>query len=90
MSIPEFDLATGALPAGIHDAAWSEVAARFGINATRIRLLSGLRRALDILAAAGCTSVYLGGSFVTAKALPADWDGCYGPERDIHPVRPGC
>ena len=80
MPIPEFDPATSALPAGIHEATWPEVAARFGINAARLRLLSGLRVALGILAAAGCTRVYLGGSFVAAKALPADWDGCYGPE----------
>jgi len=79
MSIPEFDPATDALPVGIHEATWLEVAARFGGNATRLRLLSGLRRALDILAAAGCTRVYLGGSFVTAKVEPGDWDACYDP-----------
>ena len=79
MGIPEFDPATGALPAGIHEAIWPEVVARFGFNATRIRLLSGLRVALDILADAGCTRVYLGGSFVTAKVEPGDWDACYDP-----------
>ena len=79
MGIPGFDPATGALPAGIHEATWPEVVVRFGINAARLRLLSGLRRALNTLAAAGCSRIYLGGSFVTAKAEPGDWDACYDP-----------
>ncbi|HVC82238.1 MAG TPA: hypothetical protein VNL35_17240 [Chloroflexota bacterium] len=29
------------------------------------------------MAKAGCTRIYLGGSFVTAKTEPGDWDGCY-------------
>ena len=79
MPIPEFDPATDALPAGIHEATWPEVAARFGGNDRRNALLRGLRLALRTLANAGCIRVYLGGSFVAAKAAPSDWDGCYEP-----------
>ncbi len=67
----------GTLPPGIHWATWEEVAERFGGNAHRQALLAGLRRALDNLRQAGCREVYLGGSFVTAKAEPADFDGCW-------------
>jgi len=77
MPIPELDPATGALPAGIHEATWTEVVARFGGNDRRNALLRGMRLALRTLANGGCTRVYLGGSFVTAKARPGDWDGCY-------------
>ena len=75
--IPAFDPATNALPAGIHESNWPEVVARFGYNDRRQALLTGLRNALISLAEAGCTWVYLGGSFVAARELPGDWDGCF-------------
>lgn len=74
--IPDFT-ASGLLPAGIHTAEWSEIVARFGGNGHRRALLRGLRRALDTLCDAGCTTAYLDGSFVTAKTLPADYDMCW-------------
>ena len=78
--IPEFDQATGTLPAGIHESDWAEVVARFGASDARRTLLAGMRQALRNLAAAGCTRVYLGGSFVTERSEregrpPRDWDG---------------
>jgi hypothetical protein len=51
--------------------------ARFGFSARRQELLSGLHRALTALKAAGCTAVYLDGSFVTAKRHPGDYDACW-------------
>jgi len=42
--------------------------------------LEGLGRALRSLQAAGCRTVYIDGSFVTAKELPGDFDGCWDPE----------
>lgn len=75
--IPPFDRDTGNLPAGVHDAAWSEVKARFGETSRRKQLLRGLEQALRQLAAAGCSSVLLDGSFVTAKAEPNDYDGAW-------------
>jgi hypothetical protein len=75
--IPRFDRATGNLPPGVHDATWNEVKARFGDTPHRRQLLVGLEQVLRQLAAAGCTSVLLDGSFVTTKAEPNDYDGAW-------------
>jgi hypothetical protein len=75
--IPPFELDTGKLPPGQHEASWAEVAARFGGNPQRERILRGLRAALDGLAHAGCRRVWINGSFVTAKAQPQDFDLCW-------------
>lgn len=77
--IPPFD-ERGNLPPGIHKASWSEVEARFGTTPWRRSLLLGLRDALDLLDAAGCRTAYLDGSFVTSKAVPADFDACWAPQ----------
>jgi hypothetical protein len=74
--IPAF-LNSGLLPEGIHWASTNEVQARFGTNTHRVRLLGGLSRACGALAVAGCTAVYLDGSFVTEKAAPSDYDACW-------------
>ena len=78
--IPPFDLDTGNLPPGIHEAPWHEIVERFGHTAHRRILLAGLRRALDLLRRFGCRRFYLDGSFVTAKEVPGDWDGCWEVE----------
>jgi hypothetical protein len=36
-----------------------------------------MKAALDSLRAAGCRTVYIDGSFVTAKPAPADYDACW-------------
>jgi Family of unknown function (DUF6932) len=77
MPIPDFDVATGNLPPGIHVATWEEVEAAFGSSARRQRLLAGLLRAMQALRAAGCTRAYIDGSFVTAKDAPGDFDACW-------------
>ena len=74
--LPPFD-AFGRLPPGVHWAEWGEVYQRFGWNEHRRRLLAGLLRALQNLRDAGCRVAYLDGSFVTAKDLPGDFDGCW-------------
>ena len=74
--IPSFDR-TGNLPPGIHPATWRELVARFGGTAHRLNLLEGLQRALESLRKAGCKRVYIDGSFVTRKAEPEDFDGCW-------------
>jgi len=74
--IPEFN-AHGLLPEGIHSATWDEVRERFGGNERRRQLLAGLVAALLLLRAAGCRRVYINGSFVTAKEVPGDFDGCW-------------
>src|SRR5689334_2081090 len=74
--IPDFQ-PDGALPAGVHWANWSEIQTRFGTNPHRRQLLVGLRAALTLLVAAGCSAVYVNGSFVTAKEFPGDFDACW-------------
>ena len=74
--LPPFD-ETGKLPQGIHQATWDAIVERYAINDRRRDLLDGLREALGSLREAGCQRVYLNGSFVTDKHLPADFDGCW-------------
>jgi hypothetical protein len=71
------DLFSGNLPPGIHQATWGEVVARYGYTPHRLRLLAGLKTALDVLREAGCQRVYLDGSFVAAKEAPNDFDACW-------------
>lgn len=77
MLIPPIDPSTGNLSPGVHEATWEEVAARYGYNAHRLRLLAGLLAALQALRTAGCRRAYIDGSFVGAKEEPADFDGCW-------------
>lgn len=68
------------LPPGVHVATWAEVVDRFGTTPHRMRLLDGLKSAALALRSAGCTTLYLDGSFVTSKDVPADYDGCWSPQ----------
>jgi hypothetical protein len=74
--IPSFD-SNGNLPRGVHWATWQEFAERFGTTPYRRWLLQGLKKAIDSLRLAGCNSIYIDGSFVTTKEIPADFDGCW-------------
>jgi Family of unknown function (DUF6932) len=74
--IPSFDQ-RGNLPPGIHQATWDEIVERYAINERRGQLLDGLRTAIDSLRIAGCSRVYLDGSFITDKELPGDFDACW-------------
>jgi hypothetical protein len=74
--IPPFDT-NGLLPPGIHWATINEVIQRFGANAHRLGQLAGLQSAIVALAAAGCTALFLDGSFVTDKEFPEDYDVCW-------------
>ena len=74
--VPCFD-SGGNLPAGVHWADWADLSNRFGGTPHRQRLLSGLRKALKALRAAGCEIVYLDGSFVTSNDHPRDFDACW-------------
>jgi hypothetical protein len=55
----------------------NEILKRFGTNAHRLQLLTGFQNAVVAFAAAGCTALFLDGSFVTAKEFPADYDACW-------------
>lgn len=72
--MPPFDSATGRLPPGEHAASWEEVVDRFGWNRRRRQLLDGLADAIGLLATAGCSRVWINGSFVTTKEEPGDFD----------------
>jgi hypothetical protein len=74
VSLPPFETTTGRLPPGEHTVTWEEVVDRFGWNRRRRQLLDGLAEALALLADAGCTRVWINGSFVTAKEEPGDFD----------------
>jgi hypothetical protein len=83
--IPSFVDAPGApyrvLPPGIHWASLSEVEVRFATNTHRAWLFEGLARVAAALRSAGCERIYLGGSYVTAKEFPTDFNGCWDPSR---------
>jgi len=75
--IPAFD-PRGILPPGIHAAQWPEFVGRFGGTPRRAYLLAGLKSALRSLQGAGCSLIFVDGSFVTAKPEPGDFDACWG------------
>ena len=74
--LPEFD-ERGNLPPGSHRAGWAEFVRRFGRTDHRLDLIDGMAGALESLGRAGCSAVYIDGSFVTAKIDPGDYDGCW-------------
>ena len=74
--IPSFD-EHGDLPPGVHRATWDEIVERYATNERREQLVNGLRAAIESLRTAGCSRVYLDGSFVTDKELPGDFDACW-------------
>ena len=74
--IPAFDQ-RGNLPVGIHWATRTDLAQRFGWTPQRQKLLGGIRALIRTLQKGGCTSVYIDGSFVTAKQVPGDFDACW-------------
>ncbi|MYE40439.1 MAG: hypothetical protein F4X27_09475 [Chloroflexi bacterium] len=82
--IPAFD-EDGLLPPGIHWISWEEVGDRFGGTAWRRLLIAGLRTAMENLKDAGCRTVYVDGSFVTAKEAPNDFDACW-EEAGVDPI----
>lgn len=76
MTIPSFN-EHGYLPPGVYEVSWMEMMQRFGTNQRRLQLMTGLAAALRKLAKAGCRRVIIGGSFVTDKEEPNDFDGWY-------------
>ena len=81
--IPEFDQ-DGLLPPGVHPCTWAELEARYGSTRHRRELLAGLKQALLALKRAGCGTAFIDGSFVTDRAVPGDFDGCWDP-RGVDP-----
>lgn len=80
--IPEFvDIGASwnVLPPGVHDATFKEVETRFATNKRRRQLFRGLIQGCNSLKSAGCTAIYLDGSFVTDKPIPGDYEVCWNP-----------
>ena len=67
----------GYLPPGVYEIRWQELMERFAANPQRRRIVTGLAAALRKLAIAGCTRVIIGGSFISAKEEPNDFDAYY-------------
>ena len=67
------------LPLGVHHATLEEIEARFATSDHRKRLFSGFRNGVTALRKAGCRKIFLDGSFVTEKPIPADFDACWDP-----------
>jgi hypothetical protein len=76
MSILNF-LPNENLPEGIYLATWQEVREVLAFNDRRRELLAGLKRACQSLKQAGCTRVYIDGSFASSKEFPGDFDACW-------------
>jgi hypothetical protein len=67
------------LPPGVHWATLAEVEAAFATSGHRQWLFEGFIAVVAVLRNAGCRTIYLGGSFVTSKDKPGDYDGCWDP-----------
>lgn len=87
--IPPFEPNGNLLP-GIYWARWDEVYNRFSTNDHRRGLLAGLKNALRALKRAKVSTIYLNGSFVTAKEQPNDYDVAWEMEgfdvRKLDPI----
>jgi uncharacterized protein DUF6932 len=67
------------LPAGIYEATFEEIVARFTWNRYRRGLIAGLKDGLELLKAAKCPRAFVDGSFVTSKDHPGDFDVAWDP-----------
>ena len=67
------------LPPCIHDSTFSEIKKFFANNDKRKKLFKGLRQGCYSLKSAGCSYIYLDGSYVTSKPIPVDFDVCWDP-----------
>ena len=67
------------LPPGVHTGSFAEVGQRFATNERREWLFEGLAEVGRALRSAGCGVMFLGGSFVTDKEFPGDFDGYWDP-----------
>lgn len=67
------------LPPGVHWASLTEVEARFAVNEHRAWLFEGIVQVSAALARAKCRRMFLDGSYVSSKARPNDFDGCWDP-----------
>lgn len=74
--IPDL-LPEGFLPPGIHVTTWEEFEERYASSMIRRTQLKGMKKALIEFKKAGCSRIYIDGSFVTNKKNPGDFDALY-------------
>jgi hypothetical protein len=84
--IPEFDISTGNLPVGDHEASWDEMSTVLGFTFRRRELLVDLHAVLRDLSIRGVRKVWIDGSFVTMKERPKDVDVVYLPPFGADPT----
>ena len=77
--IPDFN-SEGELPPGEHPATLADIEHRYATNPTRTVQFAGLTKAAQALAAAGCPTLWLNGSYITNKPEPADYDATFDAE----------
>ncbi|PEK99506.1 hypothetical protein [Bacillus sp. AFS017336] len=86
--IPDF-MPNGKLPPGIHNTSWEEFKNRYELNYKRKMQLKGLEKAIEEFYKAGCTCIYVDGSFVTKRSNPGDFDALYDlDEVNIESINP--
>ena len=68
------------LPPGVHIATMEEIEICFATTNHRKFLFSGFKKAIISLLESGCKSIFLDGSFITAKPIPNDYDVCWDTE----------
>lgn len=66
----------GVLEEGTHEVSLQDFKAMFTYNSVRAKQYKGLTRAISNLKEAGCSTIYIDGSFVTQKPIPGDYDAC--------------
>jgi hypothetical protein len=76
MAIPPFN-EFGNLPRGDYPACREEFVLRYAINFHRKGIMTGIHAALSKLGLAGCQRVVMGGSYVTHKEFPNNFNGYY-------------
>lgn len=67
------------LPVGLHYVSLREFRDVFAFNPYRAWLFEGLKAACHDLRVAGCARIFIGGSYVTSKPDPGDYDACWDP-----------
>ncbi|ANQ25166.1 hypothetical protein BA894_01300 [Vibrio natriegens] len=68
------------LQEGVHQLSLEEFREVFVFNPHRRKQFEGLVYAMKALKQAGCTKVYIDGSYVTKKPTPGDYDACWDVE----------
>jgi hypothetical protein len=69
--------ANGRLKPGLYKASFAEFAGRFGTSPERLHLLQGFQAFAHNVGLAGCEEIRIGGTFISDKAVPDDFDALW-------------